>query len=53
MPTLLSAAIGVLGWMAVNIQEMSTGFAVLKTIVTDYERRISNLETLFLGSRKP
>ncbi len=48
IPVMLAALLGVLGWMATNIAEISKTMSVAVTRVEDHERRLANLETLFL-----
>jgi hypothetical protein len=43
-----AAALALLGWIGTNIHQISTTLAVAVTKIEEHERRISNLETLFL-----
>ena len=44
IPALLAALIGVLGWMAINIQDMSRSLAIAVTKIDEHERRLLKLE---------
>lgn len=53
IPALLMTLIGILGWMALTLQDMSRTLAVAAYQIQDHERRIENLETLFLHPNDP
>lgn len=46
VPCLLTATLGVLGWMGLNISEISKNLAVAVYKIDDHERRINRLENL-------
>lgn len=51
VPALLTILIGVLSWMAANIAEINRTLAVAVQRVDELDRRVSNLETLYLHPR--
>ena len=53
VPCLLSVLIGVLSWMGVTLHEIAGSLRVVVYRLDDHDRRIQNLETLFLNSRVP
>ncbi len=48
-----AAALALLGWIGANIHQMSATLAVAVSKIEDHDRRLSNLETLFLGRTSP
>lgn len=52
-PYILTAILGLMGWIATNIAGIRESLAVAVTKVEDHDRRISNLETLFLHQPQP
>jgi len=53
VPCLLALASAFLGWIGVNIQELTKTVAVAVARIEDHDRRLSNLETLFLRTSNP
>ena len=51
MPLMFGTLISILAWIAVTLQSMSNTLAVAVTKVEDHDRRLSNLETLYLNNR--
>jgi hypothetical protein len=49
MPLMFGTLISVLAWIAVTLQSMSNTLAVAVTKVEDHDRRLSNLETLYMN----
>lgn len=43
---------GLLGWIATNIAGIRESLAIAVTKIEDHERRLENLETLFLHPRQ-
>jgi hypothetical protein len=50
IPSLLSVLVAILSWMASNIHNMASTLAVAVSEIKEHDRRIENLETLFLGN---
>jgi hypothetical protein len=48
MPLMFGTLISILAWIAVTLQSMSNTLAVAVTKVEDHDRRLSNLETLYM-----
>lgn len=46
--TMMAVGLAVLSWMALNIHDMSKSLAVFGVRIEDHDRRILNLESLFL-----
>ena len=51
VPVLLTGAIGVLGWIASNINHMMEVIAVDSYRITSVEKRVDSLETRYVPSR--
>lgn len=51
MPLMFGTLISILAWIAVTLQSMSNTLAVAVTKVEDHDRRLSNLETLFMSGK--
>lgn len=51
MPTLLTAALAVLGWMALTLTSISESLAVVVYKVENHEKRIDTLEIQRIRSR--
>jgi hypothetical protein len=49
IPSLLSILVAILSWMASNIHNMAGTLAVAVSEIKDHDRRLQNLETLYLG----
>jgi hypothetical protein len=49
IPSLLSILVAILSWMANNIHNMAGTLAVAVNEIRDHDRRLENLESLFLG----
>lgn len=52
MPVLLSAAVAGIGGIYRELTQISTSLAVAITKIQDHDRRLENLETLFLRGPK-
>lgn len=50
MPLMFGTLISILAWIAVTLQSMSNTLAVAVTKVEDHDRRLSNLEQLYMKS---
>ena len=48
IPGLLSLLLAVLSWMASSVHDMSSTLAGAVNEIKDHDRRLENLETLFL-----
>jgi hypothetical protein len=53
LPALLSAGVGALGWLALSVSDLSGSVRELVVQMGDHERRLDNLETLFLRKAGP
>lgn len=51
MPLMFGTLISILAWIAVTLQSMSNTLAVAVTKVEDHDRRLSNLETLYMSGK--
>lgn len=51
VPLLLTLLCAILGWMASNISEINSSLAVAVVKIDEHDRRLSNLETLYLHQR--
>ena len=47
-----AAALALLGWIGTTLYQMSSTLAVAVTRIEDHDRRLTNLETLFLDPRR-
>lgn len=48
IPGLLVVLVAVLSWMAVTLNDISRSLAVATTRIEDHDRRLANLEALYL-----
>lgn len=53
VPVMLTAGVGALGWIGINMQRLSETLVVIAYRVDNHEGRLSNLEALFLRPEKP
>lgn len=51
VPILLSILVGVLSWMSVTLHQIAGSLQVVVYRLDEHDRRIQNLETLFLEQR--
>ena len=48
VPGLLAVLVAVLSWMAVTLNDISRNLAVATVRIEDHDRRLANLEALYL-----
>jgi hypothetical protein len=51
IPGLLSCLLAVLSWLANSVHQMAGTLAVAVSEIKDHDRRLQNLETLFLDGQ--
>lgn len=53
LPALLTGGVGALLWLATSVSDLSGAVREIAATLGDHERRIDNLETLFLRKVGP